>query len=120
MFRELDDALPPRNSGSMWPAGLDRQQELAYTGGQPWLSANISVADLEKEDLALHGLVAHTLASLAASGLAAPLLPRDDAFAAYALERAVEATNDLGARMAMADRLLQGRGAKQSCPAGFM
>ena len=118
VFREVDDALPPREGGSLWPAGLDRQQELAYPGGQPWLSGNTSTADLGTDDLALHGFAAHTLASLAASGLAAPLLPRDDAFAVYALGRAVEATDDLGARMAMADRLLQGRGVAQSCPAG--
>ncbi len=28
VFRELDDALPPRETASSWPAGLDRQQVL--------------------------------------------------------------------------------------------
>ena len=65
------------------------------------------------------GMAAFLLASLAATGLAAPLVPRDDAFGVHALERAVAASADLAARLALADRLLEGRGVPLNCTAGF-
>ena len=92
-------------------------QALAFPGEEPWLASDATV---EAADLTVHGMAAFSVAALAASGLAAPQLPRDDAFALYALERAVEASDDLAARMAMADRLLQGRGVEPACPAGFL
>lgn len=94
-------------------------QALAYPGEDTWLASDATLEGPEAADLTIHGMAAFSLAALAASGLAAPHLPRDDAFALYALERAVEASSDLAARMAMADRLVMGRGVEQACPAGF-
>jgi hypothetical protein len=95
------------------------RQVLAYPGEDPWLASNATLEGPAAADLTYHGMAAFSLAALAASGLAAPQLPRDDAFALYVLRRALEASSDLAARMAMADRLLQGRGLERACPAGL-
>ena len=63
-------------------------------------------------------MAAFLLASLASNGFAAPLVPRDDAFAVHALQQAMRAS-DLGAQMALSDRYLHGRGVAQNCTEGM-
>lgn len=64
------------------------------------------------------GNAAFLLASLASSGFADPLVPRDDAFAVHALRQAMAAL-DLGAELALADRYFEGRGVEQNCSEGM-
>ena len=95
-------------------------QALAQPGQESWLHSNSSSGDGGGQaDMVFSGMAAFLLASLAATGLAAPLVPRNDSFAVHALERAVLASNDLAARLALADRLLEGRGTPLNCTAGF-
>ncbi len=60
------------------------------------------------------GNAAFLLASLASTGFADPLVPRDDTFAVHALSQAMAAL-DLGAELALADRYFEGRGVEQNC-----
>lgn len=90
-------------------------QAVLHREEEAWVHSGAEATD---EDFLNSGAAAFVLSVLASSGLAAPVVPADEAFAVYALQRALEA-GDRGAYLAMANRLFEGRGVEQDCGEGM-
>jgi TPR repeat protein len=77
-----------------------------------------SGSEPKDEEVADSASAAFLLYVLVSSGIAAPLVPREDAFAVHVLKRAMEA-GDLGAQLALAERLFEGRDVERDCSEGM-
>lgn len=96
---------------------LSLMEQAASRVEDGWAGAG-GANDTSEDVLLRSGMAAFLLAALASSGVASPLVHRDNAFAVHALRQAMEAT-DLGAQMALADRYFHGRGVAQNCTEGM-
>ncbi|CAL5229959.1 g13388 [Coccomyxa viridis] len=114
VFQDLDEWLHPSSDGKAWFTG--HEEVLLVEQQESWLDGNST--DFAT-GLLNSGACATLLAGLAASGIAQQYgIPHDDALAVHALQLAQE-TGDHSADVAMADRLIEGRGMPQDCPAGM-